>query len=171
MKLILKRRLWATSLLLASVAASAAEQAYQMVVIAEDPLATLINANNIDPAAVTQLPASATDRFARQMNLCVLYSKQQRWSEANVACHQAVTSGRDGKLQGVASQRELRSYAYSNRGVAKSLTGDHLGALADFQRADALADHAVISHNLEKLTARLNQPLVTAMNAPAAAPK
>lgn len=158
MKLILKRRLWATSLLLASVAVSATEQAYQMVVIAEDPLAAFISADNIDPTAVAQAPAIPVDRFVRQMNLCVLYSKQKRWSEANTVCHQAVAAGRDDKLKGSASQRELRSYAYSNRGVAKSLTGDQLGALADFQRADTLADHAVISHNLEKLTDRLNQP-------------
>jgi len=171
MKLILKRRLWATSLLLASFAGSATEQAYQMVVIAEDPLAALISADSIDPAAVAQAPALPADRFARQMNLCVLYSKQQRWSEANTACHQAVTAGRDSKLQGSASPRELRSYAYNNRGVAKSLTGDHLGALADFQRADVLADHAVISHNLAKLTARINQPWVAAMRTSVAAPK
>ena len=170
MKLILKRRLWATSLLLASFASRAAEQAYKMVVIAEDPLAAMINSAAADKVALEPQADLPAGLFARQMNLCVLYSKQQRWQQATTACHQAVTAGRNTELKVFSSQRELRSYAYNNRGVAKSLTGDQVGALADFQRADALTDNDLIRHNLQKLTAELNSSTLVAMKH-AAAPK
>ncbi len=156
MNLTTSRTLWATSLLLASFASHAGSNGYKMVVIAEDALAASIQAGTLTTALSAATTQQAADPYARQMNLCVAYSKEGDIDKANNACHKAVTLVRQSGKRPADLQRELRSYAYSNRGVAKMLGGDNTGALADFQRAHALEASAVSQHNLSKLTAKIN---------------
>ncbi|MCT6701044.1 hypothetical protein [Rheinheimera sp. 4Y26] len=143
MKLTQSRCLLATSLLLASFASQAGNQSYQMVLMTEN-------------TAEAKAPAATTDPYVRQTRLCVAYSKQGQSAQAKRACHQAVMLVRQAGEGPVGMQRQLRSYAYSNRGVAKVLSGDNIGALADFQRAHRINANAVSQHNLGKLTSSLN---------------
>ncbi len=170
MNLTTSRTLWATSLLLASFASHAGSNGYKMVVIAEDALAASIQAGTLTtafPAAATQ---QAEDPYARQMNLCVAYSKEGNIKKAKDACHKAVTLVRHSSNRPADLQRELRSYAYNNRGVARLLSGDNTGALADFQRAHDIEASVISQHNLGKLTAKLNDktPLIASNNGVAA---
>lgn len=162
MNLITSRTLWATSLLLASFASHAGSNGYKMVVIAEDVLAAPIQAGALTTAFSAATMQQAQDPYARQMNLCVAYSKEGDISKAKDACHKAVTLVRQSGKRPAELQRELRSYAYSNRGVARLLSGDNIGALADFQRANDIEASAVSQHNLSKLTAKINDstPLI-----------
>ncbi len=153
-----RHTLWATSLLLASFASSAGNNGYKMVVIEEDLIASAISAGNISSVLADALPQKADDVFARQMGLCVAYAKTEQFDLATKACHKAVIVSRQTSNQATAIDRELKSYAYSNRGVAKILTGDNIGALGDFQRADEIESNAVSKHNLTKLVAQLNGP-------------
>ena len=157
MKLIQSRCLLATSLLLASFASQAGGQSYQMVLMTEN---TATAQSKTQPAA----SAATTDPYIRQTRLCVAYSQQGQTAEAMRACHQAVMLVRQAGDRPVGMQRQLRSYAYSNRGVAKALSGDHLGALTDFQRAYLINANAVSQHNLGKLVKALHSdaPLLAA---------
>lgn len=170
MNLIRSRTLWATSLLLASFASLAGSNGYKMVVIAEDALAAPIQAGALTTALSAATTQQAPDPYARQMNLCVAYSKEGNTEKAKDACHKAVTLVRQSGNRPAELQRELRSYAYSNRGVARLLSGDNTGALADFQRAHDIEASVISQHNLGKLTAKLNDktPLIASSNGVAA---
>ena len=172
MNLTISRALWATSLLLASFASHAGSNGYKMVVIAEDALAAPIQAGTLTTAFSTAATQQAPDPYARQMNLCVAYSKEGDMNKAKDACHKAVTLVRQSGKRPAELQRELRSYAYSNRGVVRLLSGDNIGALADFQRAHAIEASVISRHNLGKITAKINDktPLI-ASNSSVAAPK
>lgn len=159
MKLTQSRCLLATSLLLASFASQAGNQSYQMVLMTEDK-ATPTAHSKTEPA----VSAVTTDPYVRQTRLCVAYSQQGKTARATRACHQAVMLVRQAGDRPVGMQRQLRSYAYSNRGVAKALSGDHIGALADFQRAQLIDANAVSQQNLGKLVIALHSdaPLLAA---------
>ncbi|WP_306519559.1 hypothetical protein [Rheinheimera sp.] len=172
MNLITSRTLWATSLLLASFASHAGSNGYKMVVIAEDALAAPIQAGALTTAISAATTQQAQDPYARQMNLCVAYSKEGNIDKAKDACHKAVTLVRQSGKRPAELQRELRSYAYSNRGVVRLLSGDNIGALADFQRAHDIEASVISQHNLGKLTAKLNdKTLLIASSNGAAAPE
>ncbi len=172
MNLITSRTLWATSLLLASFASHAGSNGYKMVVIAEDALAAPIQAGTLTTALSAATTQQAQDPYARQMNLCVAYSKEGNIDKAKDACHKAVTLVRQSGKRPAELQRELRSYAYSNRGVVRLLSGDNIGALADFQRAHDIEASVISQHNLGKLTAKLNdKTLLIASSNGAAAPE
>jgi hypothetical protein len=153
-----RHTLWATSLLLASFASIAGSNGYKMVVIEEDLIAGAISAGNLSSALAGPMMAKTDDVFARQMSLCVAYAKTEQFDLATKACHKAVIVSRQNAARPTEIDRELKSYAYSNRGVAKMLTGDNIGALADFQRADEIESSSVSQHNLSKLVAQLNGP-------------
>lgn len=159
MKLNTSKSLLTTALLLASCTVYASHTPFQMVIIAEDPLATLIEQPDLATTMQRYTQTDKADRFARTMNLCVAFSKQQSWSQAMVACDQAVSATRHAKQASAEAQRQLRAYAYSNRGVAKSLSGDLDGALADFQRAEMLSDNQIARHNLTILSLRQQAPM------------
>jgi len=153
-----RQTLWATSLLLASFASIAGSNGYKMVVIEEDLIAGAISAGNINSVLADPALAKTDDVFARQMSLCVAYAKTEQFDLASKACHKAVIVSRQNAARPTEIDRELKSYAYSNRGVAKMLKGDNIGALADFQRADEIESSSVSQHNLSKLVAQLNGP-------------
>ena len=172
MNLITSRTLWATSLLLASFASHAGSNGYKMVVIAEDALAAPIQAGTLTTALSAAATQQVPDPYARQMNLCVAYSKEGDIDKAKDACHKAVTLVRQSSKRPAELQRELRSYAYSNRGVARLLSGDNIGALADFQRANDIEASVISQHNLGKLTAKINdKTLLIASSSNVAAPE
>ena len=153
-----RHTLWATSLLLASFASIAGSNGYKMVVIEEDLIAGAISTGNISSVLEADKLAKTDDVFARQMSLCVAYAKTEQFDLAEKACHKAVIVSRQNATRPSEIDRELKSYAYSNRGVAKMLKGDNIGALADFQRADEIESSSVSQHNLSKLIAQLNGP-------------
>lgn len=153
-----RHTLWATSLLLASFASIAGSNGYKMVVIEEDLVADAISAGNIGSVLADPTLAKTDDVFARQMSLCVAYAKTEQFDLAAQACHKAVIVSRHNAARPTEIDRELKSYAYSNRGVSKMLTGDNIGALADFQRANDIESSAISQHNLSKLIAQLNGP-------------
>ena len=75
---------------------------------------------------------SRSDKFARQTNLCVAYTKTGDLENAEIACDKAVTMVADSAAD--ESDRNL-ALALTNRGVLRAIQGETELALADFESA------------------------------------
>ncbi|QIR13386.1 hypothetical protein [Shewanella aestuarii] len=127
--------------------------AYKMVLIEDVPGVNELQSGNIIEGLNETLSASKleVDSFSRNINLCVGYTKLSEIEKAEQACTAAVKSARIDSTMG-----EMRAYAYNNRGVAKLMAKDNLGALEDFRRAAKVTSNSIYQHNLTRLEAALN---------------
>lgn len=132
-----------------SFLATAADHGYKMVIIDEAPGVEALQSGHFAEGIQTTLdtPAWEIDKFTRNMNLCVGFTKLGEFKQAETACTNAINSA---KFQQApqALKREMRAYAYTNRGVSRSLSDDRNGALEDFKRSAELNGSTVTLHNL-----------------------
>ena len=115
------------------LAATASTDSWELRPAAADAPGTAeIEAGQIDEAIriLTGELESATGavRLAVLQNLCVAYAMMQEYGAATRYCNRAV------------AHKEANAATLNNRGVVRAVTGDHRGAIRDFERAGHLAD-------------------------------
>ncbi|MCG9695502.1 hypothetical protein [Shewanella sp. Isolate11] len=128
---------------------------YKMVVIEDTPGVEALQSGDVAHGVQMTQSAEADelDTYTRNLNLCVGYTKLAQFNEAEKACSAAV----DGALHtSLAASKEIRAYAFNNRGVMKLMKNDNLGALADFKRAVEAKENSIYKHNLTRLETALN---------------
>ncbi|XQW84289.1 hypothetical protein ACOYR1_14280 [Thalassotalea piscium] len=94
--------------------------------------------------------ASTTSSFDKNMGLCVAHLQAKSFTNAEVACTEAITVIDTNKAKGPRAKL-LKALAYSNRGIVKYFQDDEYGALADLSSALLLADDPVIVNNINYL--------------------
>ncbi|MCE9679807.1 hypothetical protein LZP69_11605 [Shewanella sp. AS1] len=128
---------------------------YKMVVIKNAPGVEALQSGDVAQgiALTKSAEANELDKYSRNLNLCVGYTKLAQFDKAEKACTAAVSSA----LHADTSDRhDIRAYAFNNRGVMKLMQNDNLGALEDFKRAVDATDDKIYKHNLARLENALN---------------
>ena len=91
--------------------------------------------------AITQIASDHRMPFAASNNLCVAYTKMDKFDQAALSCDVAVQlaefAAENGHRTDVDYVTEL-AIALSNRGVLRAFTGDPEGAEEDFRKAAGL---------------------------------
>ena len=160
----------AVTMLLASSSfvATAATGGFQMVLIENTPGVNKIKAGLYQDGIAEATAASdkQADLFSKHMSLCVAYTHLTQFEQAEQSCSAAIHAARRAESADSSSKREMRSFAYTNRGVARLMGQDPVAALADFQQATTLEQSAINQHNLELLNAKIKgiSPVYTAAN-------
>lgn len=141
-----------------SFLASANTNGYKMVIIENTPGSAALQAGKLDQAINETLNSNIeVDNFARQMSLCVGFTKAGQLPKAEQACNEAVSSTQQFTQVSSSEKRDMRGHALTNRGVLRLLQNNNLAALADFNRAAELNRSDVSLHNLKRLEAALNR--------------
>jgi hypothetical protein len=142
-----------------SFLASANTNGYKMVLIEDTPGAAALQAGQFDQGISETLASNAAeaDNFARQMSLCVGFTKSGKLTQAEQACNGAVAAVQQFQLVSSSEKREMRAHALTNRGVMRLLQNNNLAALADFSRAAELNSSTISLHNLQRLELALNK--------------
>lgn len=141
-----------------SFLASANTNGYKMVVIEHMPGSAALQAGKLDQGINETLNSSVeVDNFARQMSLCVGFTKAGQLQQAEQACNDAVSAAQQFTQVNSSEKRDMRGHALTNRGVLRLLQNNNLAALADFNRAAELNRSEVSLHNLKRLEAALNR--------------
>lgn len=133
--------------------ATAETGGYKMVLIENTPGSHKIKAGQYQDgiAEVTSATSREADVFSKQMSLCVAYTHLADFVQAEQSCSAAIYAARRVGTADLGHQRQMRSFAHTNRGVARLLGQDPVAALADFQQATALEQSSINQHNLTLL--------------------
>ena len=164
MRTILGRTL-ATAAVIPLITATAAAESWELrPAAAPSPGSAEIEAGRPDDAIRILIPAleaaTARSRLAILENLCVAYALKQEYDKAMRFCNRAAADG-------AASATTL-----NNRGVVRAVSGDHRGAIRDFQRAGCLRDCGIdcdtsgVRAALRRNLARLNERQSTTDQSP-----
>lgn len=148
-----------------SFVASAATSGFKMVLIEDTPGVSKIKAGLYqDGVAEATAADKQADSFSKNMSLCVAYTHMAEFKQAEQACSSAIYAARRAESTDSSYKREMRSFAYTNRGVARLMGQDPVAALADFQQATTLEQSEINKHNLALLNEKLKaaSPVYTA---------
>ena len=136
-----KMSLIAASLLVGQAGTSYAETtAYELLVFEDTTQGRLITKGKVDKAMAMMTDAEKQP-FQRANNHCVMMTMAKSFELAIPSCDSAVDSASEARIRArvgtLASEAaaEREALALSNRGVAKALSGDSLGAKNDFSLA------------------------------------
>lgn len=137
------------------------QESFEMTVVSDEAYGREVMAGELD-VAIKRIETSnkrRTDDFFAHNNLCVAYTKNGQFSDAEKACDAAIAKTR--------SERQLRASDYSqvdrryaamalsNRGVLRALMGEKQRAAEDFSAAvDLKARIGAPRRNLEYLQTR-----------------
>jgi HPt (histidine-containing phosphotransfer) domain-containing protein len=148
------------------VATAATTGGFKMVLIEDTPGVGKIKAG-LYQDGIAEASASTdkqADLFSKQMSLCVAYTHLAQFKQAEQACSAAIYAARRAEGTDSSYKREMRSFAHTNRGVARLLGQDPVAALADFQLATTLEQSDINQHNLTLLNDKIKavSPVYTA---------
>ncbi|HEY5565755.1 MAG TPA: hypothetical protein VIM81_00735 [Gammaproteobacteria bacterium] len=128
-----------------SIVSAASAESLEMSSYSNSPGGKEIEARDFDAAiAAATRPSRGFDSeeaLIASTNLCVAYTVTRELDAAETACAEALTLAvRADRVPGTRIPKsEARARALTNRGVLRALTGDSLGAAADFRQADRLS--------------------------------
>ncbi|WP_233079545.1 hypothetical protein [Rheinheimera soli] len=148
-----------------SFVATATTGGFKMVLIEDTPGVSKIKAGLYQEGVAE---ATATDKqadaFSKHMSLCVAYTHMAEFKQAEQACSSAIYAARRAEGSDSSYKREMRSFAHTNRGVARLMGQDPVAALADFQQATTLEQSEINEHNLALLNEKIKavSPVYTA---------
>ncbi|MDF3126981.1 hypothetical protein [Rheinheimera sp. 1928-s] len=148
-----------------SFVATATTGGFKMVLIEDTPGVSKIKAGLYQEGVAE---ATATDKqadaFSKHMSLCVAYTHMAEFKQAEQACSSAIYAARRAEGSDSSYKREMRSFAHTNRGVARLMGQDPVAALADFQQATTLEQSEINQHNLALLNEKIKavSPVYTA---------
>ena len=149
-----------------SFVASAATSGFKMVLIEDTPGVSKIKAGLYQDgvAEATAATDKQADAFSKHMSLCVAYTHMAQFKQAEQACSSAIYAARRAEGSDSSYKREMRSFAHTNRGVARLMGQDPVAALADFQQATTLEQSEINQHNLALLNEKMKavSPVYTA---------
>lgn len=94
--------------------------------------------------------SSSVSKFDKSMGLCVAYLQANSFTNAEVACTDAITAIETHQSTGHKA-KELKALAYNNRGIVKYFQDDAYGALVDLSTAVKLSDDPLIVSNINYL--------------------
>jgi hypothetical protein len=149
-----------------SFVATAETGGFKMVLIEATPGVSKIKAGLYQDGIAETVAATdqQADSFSKHMSLCVAYTHMAEFKQAEQACSAAIYAARRAEGADSNYKREMRSFAHTNRGVARLMGQDPVAALADFKQATALEQSAINQHNLALLNEKIKavSPVYTA---------
>lgn len=159
----MKMSLVATCLLAGYAGTTFAETTtYELLVFEDTVQGRLISKGKVDKAMAMMTDAEKQS-FHRANNYCVMMTMEKSFDLAIPSCNSAIDSASEARIRAhagsVASEAaaEREALALSNRGVAKALSGDSIGAKNDFTKALELNDSVdAIEANLALLESKLS---------------
>jgi hypothetical protein len=143
---------------LAATPAVAAPASLEMTSYSSAPGGKEIEAGDyagaIEAATRSVLKYADPGALVAATNLCVAYTKTGAFEKAEASCARALSLARSMDRMPGSRMREhtATSLALRNRGVLRAVSGDAMGAAADFRRASLRGDTlAAAARNLEHL--------------------
>lgn len=140
------------SLLASSVftCASASASALKVAVVKHAPGSADLIAGKVDNSISTLEIVKNSEKFERSLGLCAAYIKASINHESEKKCTEAIENIKafDSRSARISY---LKSISYSNRGVARHLNKNDVGAMSDLVNAILIDDNPITRGNLAEL--------------------
>jgi len=98
--------------------------------------------------------ANTSYAWEYEFGLCAANLKMKKLAKAEHACSRAITT-MPRQIKHTRQGKYLHAIALSNRGIVRYIANDIRGALADFNRAQAIDNNSIVTQNLTQLTTSL----------------